>query len=204
MVENVSKLTTYLELADQVGSLLPKLGETRLLLIDGPAGSGKTTAANSLALIMKAPVVHLDSIYDGWENALSDYLISNLHRWILDPIRAGGLGRFQRYDWHESQYLEWVEIPKSDTLIIEGVGAGSRSFRKFCSLLIWVEVSAELGLARVLNRDGAHLVDQMIKWQASELDWHQKEQTKESADLLIDGQGDQSMDPNLEFKSVSR
>jgi hypothetical protein len=44
----------------------------------------------------------------------------------------------------------------------------------------------------------------MIKWQASELDWHQKEQTKESADLLIDGQGDQRMDPNLEFKSVSR
>ena len=48
-----------------------RLGPVRLVAIDGPAGSGKTTLAGALSDELvgrgaKAAVLHLDDLYDGW------------------------------------------------------------------------------------------------------------------------------------------
>ncbi len=52
-----------------------RCGNTKIVSIDGPAGSGKTTLANELASeLMNAnrvmSVVHLDELYEGWDDAL--------------------------------------------------------------------------------------------------------------------------------------
>ena len=50
-------------------------GETKIVTIDGPAGSGKTTLADELSISLSdgngpMSVVHLDELYEGWDDAL--------------------------------------------------------------------------------------------------------------------------------------
>ena len=60
-------LTSFAALAEQVRAAPAKLGRTRLVCIDGPAGAGKTTFAARLAdaLVPDAVVLHMDDLYDG-------------------------------------------------------------------------------------------------------------------------------------------
>ena len=49
----------------------PSVGSVRLVCVDGPAGSGKTTLAAALVgalqpLVGAVPVVHGDEVYEGW------------------------------------------------------------------------------------------------------------------------------------------
>ena len=69
-------------------------GDTRIVTIDGPAGSGKTTLANDLASefakkIGEISVIHLDELYEGWDDALGSKLFERIEAWILAPIRNG-------------------------------------------------------------------------------------------------------------------
>ncbi len=45
-----------------------------VIAIDGPAGAGKTTLATNLALALaqdlRVQIIHMDDLYDGWDNAL--------------------------------------------------------------------------------------------------------------------------------------
>ena len=46
----------------------PTLGAGRLVCVDGPAGSGKTTLAAAVAaLAPRRTLVHIDDLYDGWD-----------------------------------------------------------------------------------------------------------------------------------------
>ncbi|MEY3649405.1 MAG: hypothetical protein RL370_108, partial [Actinomycetota bacterium] len=53
-----------------------------LIAIDGRAGAGKTTLAASiyeeLSEDKTVAVIHMDDLYDGWENALSERLTQTL------------------------------------------------------------------------------------------------------------------------------
>ena len=85
--EKTALLANAKELADKVNQSSKKCGQTKIIVIDGPAGSGKTTLAKSLSrLLENCPIIHMDEIYDGWENALSPTTFSDLANWIIKPL----------------------------------------------------------------------------------------------------------------------
>ena len=46
----------------------PAVGAMRLVTVDGPSGAGKTRLAGRLARALdRAPIVHLDFFYPGWD-----------------------------------------------------------------------------------------------------------------------------------------
>ena len=163
-----------------------------LIAIDGPAGSGKTSLANQLASNLKsATTIHMDDLYNGWEDALTATLTRHLEEWVLDPLTQHQNVKYQKFDWTIGEYGPTVEVKDVELLILEGVGAAQAKIRQQADLTIWIEVGAQIGLARVLNRDGAQILPYMLKWQERESAHFIKDQTKENCQIFIDGSNSQ-------------
>ena len=163
-----------------------------LLAIDGPAGSGKTSLANQLSNELNSvTTIHMDDLYNGWEDALTATLTRHLEEWILDPLTQEASVKYQKFDWTSGEYGPPVEIRDIELLILEGVGAAQARIRNQADLTIWIEVGAQIGLARVLDRDGAQILPYMLKWQERESAHFINDQTKENCQIFIDGSNTQ-------------
>lgn len=164
----------------------PTLGPGRLICVDGPAGSGKTTLAEALSALTEATVVHLDDLYDGWDGlprlagALDDLLL---------PLSKGGTGSYRRYDWHLRRYVETVTVAPAPLLVLEGVGSGSLPHASLCTVLVWVEAPDPLRLQRGLTRDGPEVEEEWRRWVRAEAAHFAEHRTRARADLLVDGTG---------------
>jgi len=160
-----------------------------LITIDGPSGSGKTSLASLIesALINageKVATVHMDDLYDGWENALSD----SLRERILAIINAADESAqiiVPQYNWELATFSEPLSIPTPDTLIIEGVGSGQSAVRDFADISIWLECPSEIALTRAIDRDGVELSDLLTSWQFQESAHFLLEQTESAADYRV-------------------
>lgn len=147
----------------------------RLVLVDGPAGSGKTTLAASLG----GPVLHLDELYAGWPGMAAGLVQG---RSVVADVLAGREGRYRRWDWMRSRWDVWVTVTTGDRLVVEGCGAGSLSRSGF---LIWVEAARETRLTRGLARDGERFHDRWLRWQTQEDAHFAADRTRERADLAL-------------------
>jgi uridine kinase len=162
----------------------PTLGRGRLVAIDGPAGSGKTTLADEIAELTGAAVVHMDNLYEGWSGL--PRVGVQLDR-LLHPLSRNRPGSYRRWDWYAGRWAESVVVPPAPMLILEGVGAGSRAHAGLVTILAWVEVPAELRLTRGLARDGVELDEHLRQWAADEQEHFALNGTRERADVIIDG-----------------
>jgi uridine kinase len=174
-------------LAARIRAGEPRLGRTRLVTVDGPAGSGKTTLAGQLvdALGPDAAVVHLEDLYAGWTLTGA---VARLCAGVLRPIAAGRPGAHARYDWHAGRFAaEPAPVPVPAVLVVEGCGSSPRVLDPWTTLRIWVEAPEELRTSRALARDGAHLAEQWRRWQRVEAAEFAAEDTRARADVRIDG-----------------
>ncbi|GAA3810960.1 uridine kinase family protein [Cellulomonas soli] len=180
-------------LSDRVHASRPRLGRTRLVCIDGPAGSGKTTTAARLAEHLRAQgcaveAVHLDDLYAGW-SGLEGSLWPRLTAQVLEPVRRGRAGRFQRFDWPTGAFAEWVDVPVPAVLVLEGCGAARRACDPVVSLRVWVEAPRDLRLRRGLDRDGEGARPQWLTWMEDEARHFAAERTAQRADVRLDALG---------------
>jgi uridine kinase len=193
------------ELVDKVNESSKKCGQTKIIVIDGPAGSGKTTLAKSLSgLLENCPIIHMDEIYDGWENALSPKTSQDLVEWIINPLLESRSIEFVKYDWYLEKRIEKVVINLLKVLIIEGVGSSSFEISKHASLKLWIEVNKETGINRVLTRDGQQIQEQMKKWQSQESKFFIENNSKENSDIWIDGDPVVKIDTSSQFVRTNR
>ncbi|CAM3771217.1 uridine kinase family protein [Isoptericola cucumis] len=162
---------------------------TRLVCVDGPAGSGKTTLATQLATRLACQVVHLDDLYEGWE-AGPDGGARRLAGWVLEPLVEGRPGRYRRYDWYAGRYAEWRDVEPWPFLVVEGCGAAARQVDPWAVLRVWVEADDDERLRRTLERDGEDARDHLLRWMADEAGHYARERTRERADVRLDGRGD--------------
>ena len=155
------------------------------MLIDGPAGSGKTTLAARLAAALGAQVLHADDMYEGWDGL--SVLWTILGERILEPLSRGERAGFERWDWVASARAEHIEVPPADALVIEGVGVAQRAARPYASLIIYVDAPWPERLARGIARDGEAMRAQWEMWQCAEEEFLNAEGTLQAADVVIDG-----------------
>ncbi len=146
---------TVRRIVDRLAAAPTRAGRTKVLAIDGRSGSGKSTLARAVraALDPSPPLVAVEDLYPGWDG-LSDG-VARLHEWVLAPLAAGRPARYRRYDWARGEYRAGpVDVPESEVLIVEGVGAGSRSGRPYLSLVVYLEAPEPVRFARAMARDG--------------------------------------------------
>lgn len=171
-------------------------GGTRLVCVDGPAGSGKTTLAAQLAGALTAgrrsvAVVHADDLYDGWPalvGARADELTRRMDTGILTPLAAGRPGGYRRYDWPRASFAEFQPVPVVDVVLFEGCATAQQSWEEHTALAVWVEVAEPLRTRRWLARDDdSRAAQQCRDWQRDEEQWFARDRTRARADLLVDG-----------------
>lgn len=130
-----------------------RLGSSRLLTIDGPAGAGKTTVARVLATLANdAPIVHLDDLYAGWDG-LTTELFQRVHRDLILPLAADGTATLAAWDWLADRFNGSIQVDPAPLIILEGVGAGDASIRPWCSQQLWVDLDVTIAAKRGLERD---------------------------------------------------
>lgn len=184
-----SPASVALALAQRRG---PRCGDVTVVLVDGPAGSGKTTLAGRLESLaeergVSCAVVHMDDLYAGWEGlrAGGETLTA-----LLSAIAAGERASYRRYDWAADRYGETVPAPASDLLVVEGVGSARQEHLDRASVLVWVaEPDAAERLRRGLARDGADAEPHWRRWMADEAELFAEVGTPERADVVVDGVG---------------
>ena len=162
------------------------LGEGRLVCIDGPAGSGKTTLAGALAEATGSPVVHTDDLLEGWGGLPG--LASTLES-LLRPLAEGRPGSWRRWDWHADGWAEEHPLAPGPLLVVEGVGSGAARLADLTTVLVWVEAPTDVRLARGMARDGEQMAPQWKQWMIDEEELHAHEGSRDRAHVVIDGTG---------------
>jgi chloramphenicol 3-O-phosphotransferase len=160
-----------------------RCGTTHLVAIDGPSGAGKTTLAAQVAAALAAPTVHMDDLYPGWDGLHA--ATARLWSWVAEPLQSGHPARYRRWDWTAGEYAEWVQLPPSEVIVLEGCGSGALPGGSVLSALVWVEADEAVRKARGLARDPGY-APFWDRWATQERALYAADRTRERADLVVD------------------
>lgn len=186
----------------------PTLGSGRLVCVDGPAGSGKTTLAAALNRSFRGRLratgsdesqvrmLHMDNVYDGWTGL--DSGLDTVAASVVGPLLEGHPGRYRRYDWHRAGFAEERVLPPCDVLLMEGVGSGGRldGYADAVTCLVWVDTPFDVRLDRGLRRDGDDQRCHWLAWQRQEAAMFARERIRDRADVLVDGTSGRLLSPS--------
>ncbi len=155
-----------------------------VIAIDGPAGAGKTTLAekflNIYSVNQSVAVIHMDDLYNGWNNPLSKDLTLRMGS-ILKRFSLGETFDIEIYNWTTMSFDGVQRIKPSNILIIEGVGAAQQIVRDSGATTYWLDIEPEIGLQRVLARDGQEIEVFMHQWQVDQEIHFLRDKTRENA-----------------------
>jgi uridine kinase len=167
---------------------LTKTLPTPIITIDGPAGAGKTTLAShlstSLGNYFSTSVIHMDDLYNGWEDPFSAPFIESL-KTITDSHAKKKSYAIPQYDWALGEYGQAKSFQPSQLLILEGVGSSTSHIRDVVSASIWIDIKPEDGLQRVLTRDGTSIATEMLQWLKTQETFFTAEKSAELADFAL-------------------
>lgn len=166
----------------RLARLEPSCGAVRVIAVDGPSASGKSTFAAGLAgALGRVPVVGADDFPVPWDGDPLAWW-PPLTEQVLEPLRAGRAGRFRRYDWRRGGYAEEVVVPPGPFLVIEGVGAARLGAP--VAFAVWVEAGYAVRRRRAgLRGDDLAAWD---RWAAIESRYFAVDRARDRADLVVD------------------
>lgn len=188
-------LETGAELALARIEVLREQQHTVVVLIDGHAGSGKSTLTKLLSNLLfkqfeQAPhVIHMDHLYPGWEGLGegSLYLLEQ----VLTPLRNNQTASWQVWNWARGRRGAndpgngWRSFEGGNVLLVDGCGSISRASSELADLRIWVESPFEVRKARFLARDSGRFASHFDNWSMQEQEFYQAEHSKELSELII-------------------
>ena len=105
-----------------------------VVLVDGPACSGKTTLADEIAYALKAQLVHMDAFYPGWGGLEVGSSI------VSSSLLAAESPGYHRWDWATGKQAEWHKVNPRKHLVIEGSGALSAENLALATYGVWIHL----------------------------------------------------------------
>jgi uridine kinase len=183
--------------------------EVLLVGIDGRGGSGKSTLVRSLGrLIEGSVVIEFDDFYrpSATRLASGDPDIGGNFEWrrlrdqVLVPLSQGNEAQYQRYDWETDSMAEWHAVQAQGIVLIEGNYSTRDELRDYYDFRIWVQAPEEVRLARGVERGGENTRDRWLnEWMPEEERYLAAQEPWRYADLVIDGDSREDVDPSTEY-----
>ncbi len=102
-----------------------------------------------------------------------------------DRSPAAVAGTYRRWDWVAGAWAETHSVEPAPLLVLEGVGSGSLGTADLVTVLVWVEATYDVRMARGIARDGAAFAPHWHRWAESEADHFAAHGTRERADLVL-------------------
>ena len=169
--------------------------QTPVVLIDGRAGSGKSTFARLLQDLVfqetkQSPkVIHMDDLYPDWEGLAqgSLYLVEQ----ILKPLKLAGKAQWQRWDWANDKRggsdpgNGWREFDGQNMLIVEGCGSVTTQSAELADLTIWIEADRQTRKERFEARDRRLFSNFWNSWSAQEDAFYQEQHSQQLCELTV-------------------
>lgn len=158
----INETNLYIKLTDIIETItLLKMSHDNLVIaIDGMCASGKTTIARLLAKLYHTRVIHMDDFFlplnlrtpSRYEEIggnidyerFMEKIIDNLHQDIY----------YKPYNCKINNFEREIKLPLCDITIIEGSYALHPKFGEYYDLAIFVEVSKEEQIKRIILRNG--------------------------------------------------
>ncbi len=172
---------------------------TRLVLIDGRSGAGKTTWAERVAAILEGSVVvHTDDL--AWKHdafAWDDLLLQHL----IGPWRRNEAVSFVPPGWVTHHRSGSIELQPTPTLIVEGVGAGRVTLAEEAEATIWVQSDRDAARRHGIERDielgrtPVEAQDFWNEWAAAEDPFQDASAPWSRADLILRGTTSEPAEP---------
>jgi uridine kinase len=162
---------------------------TPVILIDGPAGAGKSSLADALLARWPGPrapaLVRMDDIYPGWDGLACGSTL--LHEELLAPLRSHAPAGWHRYDWGTQARAERHPIDAAHPLIVEGCGTLTADNAPLAELRVWLEADDVVRKRRALERDHGGFDPFWERWEAQFAAYVLRENPMDRADLILNG-----------------
>lgn len=165
-----------------------------LIVIDGCAASGKTTAAAKLAEYFHGAVIHMDDFFLPLELRTPERLAQpggNIHyerflEQVFSPLLAGKQLTYQAFDCSKGDYGRTISISPGAVTIIEGAYSMRPGFINY-DIGVFFESREEVQYRRILKRNGPEkLEDFRNRFIPMENNYFAAFSIRQLADLLVD------------------
>ena len=153
-------------LEDKISELLAE-GRTQIVVvIDGHAASGKTTAGNYLARKFDGNVIHMDDFFLPFEMRTKESMEEpggNIHseRFLEEtwkPLAEGKEFCYRKFDCQSGEYGESRNIVPGTVIVVEGAYCMKPGLLKY-DIGVFFNSELDVQLKRVLERNGPEKLD---------------------------------------------
>ena len=136
-------------------------GGRKLVTIDGPCATGKTSLADELAAVFSAFVVHTDDYVIPHAQKTAERLAvpggncdrERLVREVVAPWKRGEKVMLRKYDFRHDRLLPAEEVPDVRVLILEGSYCNLPEIRQYADLRFFVTASRDTREERLKKRE---------------------------------------------------
>lgn len=160
----------------------------RLIGIDGPAASGKSTLARPVAEALGAPLIEIDD-FVSWSDVAGWW--PRFDAQVLSPLLAGRDAHYQVRDWQNDEFGDslagWKTVAPHPFVVLEGVTCTRRESADRLAVRVWVEVPEDERLRRGIDRDGESHRRLWERWMREEAAYFAQDGGRDRADFLVDG-----------------
>lgn len=170
-----------------------ELIKPKVIAIDGPCLSGKTTISNFLKDCSHLKIVHMDDFFLPKERQ-KDLTIKDFHidftsiiLQVLIPFRQGmNHASYFKFNCQRQVYtLSEIDFDKDDILLLEGSYSSSPIMREYIDYHIFIDIDSSIQLSRLKQREDSKYDDYINKWIPKENYYFKEYQIKEKADITF-------------------
>ena len=175
-------------------ALLSGVADPILIALDGPAASGKTTAAELFSSLYDCNVFHMDDYFLPPSMRTEKRLSSpggNVHyerfrEEILSGIASGEPFSYRRFSCSDGTLSEPISVMPKRLNVIEGSYSHHPELSDVYTLRVFLCISEEEQKTRILLRNGKEGLDRFLdRWIPLENRYFSAFDIKENADLIL-------------------